>query len=219
MKIDKVQIGLVSVVLVFGVLTLLYWNFIRDTIVLPIYYLLWISSHILKSIPQEAYLAFLIFASIIISINTVQSIRVKQITRSPGGNQPQVHTRYLHWRRLCANLYYNWFSRNQFALEARQLLLAILAYQAEIDTSEVEAMVRDGTLCVPDSIRNLVQDKAIQDPRPTTNSTKKAILRLRRAFLRVDSQNDPQIDSQVVEIVSFIEHCLEINHVGNRPHS
>lgn len=213
MKFDKRRVALVFVLvtLIFSILTLLYWDFIRDTVIVPVYYLIWVSSLILKSIPQVGYLALIILISIMIAWNTLAHVKVRQLTRKVDGNHPQATTRYLNWRTLCANMYSSAFSRNQFAREARKLILSILAYQEGIDISEAEVLVRIGTLSVPDSIRNLIQQKDIQTSTLAPHGTKNVILRLRRFFLKVESQKDPQIDSQVAEIIDFIEHRLEIN--------
>jgi hypothetical protein len=38
-------------------------------------------------------------------------------------------------------------------------------------------------------------------------------------LLKEEPQNIPPIDGPIVEIVAFIEHQLEINHVTNQPES
>src|SRR4051812_23075979 len=105
MTINKTKTGivLVVVILLFSLLTLAYWTFVRDTIIVPIYYLIWVGNLTLKSVPQEAYLAFLILISLIISVNTLLSMRVRQITRSVEEISSQSNSRYSHWRNLCSN--------------------------------------------------------------------------------------------------------------------
>jgi hypothetical protein len=215
MKVDKVRIAFVFVLitLIFSILALIYWDFVRDSIIVPVYYLIWVSGLILKSIPQSGYLALLILVSAIIGFNTLERIRNEQLASRPETNDPQAESRYLHWRRLHARLYVSPFSRDQFAWEARRLILSILAYQSGVDTSEAEMMVTDGLLDVPDSIRNLVQHKDMATPTPTPRNVKNAVLRLRQLLRRTVPQNEPQIDGQVAEIVYFIERCLEINRV------
>jgi hypothetical protein len=215
MKVDKVRLGLVFVLvtLIFSILALIYWDFVRDSIIVPIYYLIWVSGLILKSVPQQGYLALLILISVIIGFNTLRGMGSEQLTNRAEANNPQADSRYLHWRRLCARSYASPFSRNQFAWEARRLILSILAYQRGIAPSEAEAMITSSTLDVPDSIRTLVQYKDLPAPRPTPSSVKNTMLRLRQMFLGAHPQNDPQIDSQVAEIVYFIERCLETNRV------
>jgi hypothetical protein len=220
MKIDKKRFALVLalVVFVFGVLALFYWNFVRDTIAVPIYYLLWVGDLILRSISQGVYLAFLVLLGIFIGINTVLGIRARRTTGEYEQNQFQA-TRYQHWKNLCTGLSTGRFSREMFASEARKLLLAILAYQENIDISEVEARVRDGTLQVPHPIKHLIQHKEIETPKQTVSIAQKVMFRLRRLFYSAESLSNPQIERQVAEIISFIERQLEISHAGNQPES
>lgn len=218
MKLNRTTIGLlfVVVVLVFSILTLLYWEFVRDTIIVPVYYLLWVGSLVLKSIPQGLYLAILIFISIIMGWNTLEAVRVRQSAGGTERKQPQIVSRYLHWKRLCANLNSGVFARDTFTWEARRLILAILVYQTGLEIAEVETRIRNGTLTVPDSIRDLIERRIIRGSRPAPRRIERAILRLRRLFLNVESPTDPQMDDRIAEIVTFIETQLEFNHAGRQ---
>ena len=214
-KLDKLRIGLVFILvtLIFSILALIYWDFVRDTIIVPIYFLIWVTSRILKSFPQTAYLALLILISILVGFNTLRGIKNKPLTSHPEAKNAEVESRYLRWRQLCARLYASPFSREQFAWEARRVILSILAYQRGIDLSEAEAMVKNGVLDVPEPIRNLVQQRDLQVSRRTPHGLKGTILRLRLSFRQTESQADPLIDSQVAEFIKFIERYLEIKRV------
>jgi hypothetical protein len=212
--INKTKIGivLVVVILLFSLLTLAYWTFVRDTIIVPIYYLIWVGNLTLKSVPQEAYLAFLILISLIISVNTLLSMRVRQITRSVEEISSQSNSRYSHWRNLCSNLYSSPFARDTFAWEARKLVLSIFAYQNGIETAKVEEMIRSDVLSVPASIKKLIQEKKIEyfksPPKPTEN----VFFGLRRWLFPVEDPQKLSIDDAVAEIADYIEHLLEIDH-------
>jgi hypothetical protein len=214
MKSHKLKIGLtlLLVILFFSIVTLLNWTFVRDTIVVPIYYFLWISDLTLKSIPQQAYLALLMLISLIIGANTLMGMRARHLTRSLEETQYQSDSRYSYWRKLCSNSNSSPFARDGFAWEARKLILSIFAYQNEIETAEVEARIRNGTLLVPDSILKLIQQKKIQESKLPSQNTENTLLRLRRWLFKVEHQQNPQIDGPVAEIVDFIEHLLEIEH-------
>jgi hypothetical protein len=218
MRANKVRVGLVfvAVVLIFSTLTLLYWDFVRETIIIPIYYLLWVADLTLKSIPQGVYLALLIFICILIGWNTLINVRFQPISRHFVGSRPQTDARYTHWKRLYSNLHSSSFGRETFVWEARKLVLSILAHQYGIEVTDVEARVRDGRLPLPNSIEELIRLKTIPNAEAAVNAAENPIVRLRRLFFRgAKSQNDPQIDHFVNEMVLFIEHQLEINHAGN----
>lgn len=219
MTLNKARIILAFVlfVLFFGILTLLFWDFVRDTIIVPIYYFMWVIGLILKSIPQGVYFAFLVFLSLIMGLKALESTQVERHIERREGDQPQADTQYLRWRSLCADMDISPFSRQRFAWEARKLILSVLAYERGTDIAEVETLVRTGMLDVPDAIRNLIEKKRIPDAKLPLNRIASAIFRVRRLLLKADSKTDPQIDSLVAEIIGFIEHHLEISHAGNRP--
>jgi hypothetical protein len=220
MTIDKARMILVFVLLalLFSILTLVYWDFMRDTIIVPIYYLIWVISLVLKSIPQGVYFAVLVFLSLLIGFKTLESVRVERSTKRLEKDWPESGTQYLHWKSLCANMDINPFSRGRFAWEARKLILSILAYEQGIDSVEAETLVRKGMVDVPDTIRNLIEKKKIPDARLPRNRITSVALRLRR-LLGIGSENDPQIDSAIAEIIGFIEYHLEIDHAGSQPES
>src|ERR1051325_4660796 len=93
----KMAIALVVVISLFSLLTLIYWSFVRDTIIVPIYYIIWVSDLTLKSVPQEAYLAVAVLVSLLIGVNTLLSMRVRQFTRSMEEIPTQSDSRYTHW--------------------------------------------------------------------------------------------------------------------------
>ena len=218
---DKAKIILVFVLLVllFGILTLIFWDFVRDAIIVPIYYFLWEISLVLKSIPEGAYLALLVFLSVIIGFNTLTGLRVERHTKRLEREQPESGTRYVHWRLLCANLDVNPFTRDRFFWEARKLILSIFAYEQGIDIADAEMLVQNGNVDAPDTVRRLIIEKRIPAAGPRVSRIARAPVWLRRLFIEIEAENDPQIDALVGEIISFIEQRLEINHAGNQPES
>lgn len=209
-------LAFVVLVLLFSILPLLYWDFVRDTVIIPFYYIIWLLSLILNAIPQGIYLALLVLLSLIIGFKTLDSVHIEQRFHRRERNHQQTGTQYLHWRSLYTNLYLSPFSRNRFAWEARKLILSILAYEHGISSLEAETLVRNGTLTVPETIKNLIESKTFPDARFPNRFTKR-LLRLRQLFFKTDSKKDPQVDSLIAEIISFIEYRLEINHAGNQP--
>jgi hypothetical protein len=216
MQINKrnLALALTLVLVVFGVLALFYWDFVRDTIAIPIYYMLWVGDLILRSIPHVVYLAFLVLLGLAIAFNTLFGARAKRTVSELDQGQYQM-TRYQHWRTLCGGLSVGWFARDMFALESRRLLLAILAYEEGIDVAEVETRVKAGTLPVPPLIAHLIQHKEFEKPKQAVSLMR----RLREMFHSAGPQKNLQAERQVAEVISFIEHLLEIDHAGSQSES
>jgi len=208
----KIALALVVVLVIFSALSLLYWDIIRDTVVTPIYYLLWFGDLMLKSVPQAVFLALLIVVSLFISINTLSKVRTRRLAQERQRKASAGLSRYLEWKRLCDTQASNQFVRNQFTWEARKLTLMLLAYQEGIDAEIVEQRVKNGDLEVPDTIRALMKRQEIRVPEKAQGSFRNSIMLLRQWLLALDSADAPQSDPLADEIVAFIEQRLEISH-------
>ena len=218
---DKAKIILVFVLLVllFSILTLIFWGFVRDVIIIPIYYFLWEINLVLKSVPGGIYLALLAFLGVVIGFNTLTSLRVERHTRRLERGQPESGTRYLHWKILCAHMDVNPFTRERFAGEARKLILSIFAYEQGVDVADAEVLIQNGYVDVPDTIRNLITEKRLPFRRLHISRVTRVRGWLRWRFFKIEAENESQIDALVGEIISYIEQHLEINHAGNQPES
>lgn len=215
MKINKKTVGflLIVIILLFSLVTLLYWSFVRDTIIVPIYYFLWFGNLVLKSVPQEAYLALVVLVSLVIGVNTLLNMRVRRFTRYVEEVPTQSDSRYNYWRRICSNIYSSPFAQNSFAWEARKLILSILAFRNGVEIAQVELMIRNDVLTVPEPIKILIQEKKIQDFNLLPKSAENIIVRLWRLIFPVENPQKSSIDDAVAEIVAYIEHLLEFDHV------
>lgn len=219
MKLGKFRIVLAVLVvaLIFGILTLLFWDFVRDTIVVPIYYVVWLGGLVLKSIPQGIFVGILSLIGLLIALNTLSRIQLRRDERNPERGRIQADTRYQHWRRLSDNLYASRFSRNMFFADARKLIVSVLAYEQGIDAAEVTPLMRSGALEVPESIRALFQQSEIQDSMSAPTPSENIVRRLRRRLGGQASPLNPQIDSLTADIIGFVEQHLEITYAGNQP--
>lgn len=214
MTINKKKIGiaLVVVILAFSFLTLMYWSFVRDTFIVPVYYLIWVSDLALKSVPQEVYLAFFVLISLMIGMNTLLSVRVQKFARSVGEIPTQTDSRYTYWRTLCSNLSSSTFAQDTFAWESRKLILSIFAYQHGIEIAQAEVMIRNDVASMPEVIKKLIEEKRIRKFIDVSQPIENIIIRLRRWLFPVEDPQKKLIDDAVVEIVTYIEHLLEIDH-------
>ena len=212
----KTRAGLIflTTLLIFGVLSIAFWDFMRETVAVPLYYLLWVGDLALKSVPQGFFLGLLVFIGAVIAFNVVTGARSRASRPLPVG-RPQAETRYLMWARLSHHLYDSRFYRHKFAFEARKLILSILAYQEELDVVEVEDRVIDGSLPVPDAVLLLVLVTQLRGGIEAATGMKRLWARLTGADQTVVA--DPLIDQQVAAIIAFIEYRLEIVHAADQP--
>lgn len=213
----KIGIAAAATLVLFAVLTLIFWDFMRDTVVTPLYKLLWVGNLFLQSLPQEIYLVVVVAISIVIGSSALQSLQSRPLVQNSPPPRSMDSARYGFWRRLYERLTGSQFSRNHFATESRKLILSILAYQEGLDVSMVEAKIRDDSLIVPNAVKYLIQHREIPTPTRTGTSNNGLRFWLRTRFMKPHRMVDPYIDQQVNEIVEFIEHRLEITYAGNSP--
>ena len=203
---------LVVTVLIASTASFFFWDFIRDTIVVPIYYLLWVTDHLIKTVPQQVYLIGVIVLCFTIALNTLRSIPSGPGLRPRPPSPPPDITRYAYWGRLYKNLYGIPFYRSQFATETRKFLLALLAYQNGTSSAQIEALVINGSLPVPAAVRDLIHYREIrlsrQEIRPQS--------RWRRLLFGAAPHKANPVNDQVAQVIDFIEQQLEITHAGDQ---
>lgn len=216
----RLVFALAASTVIFGILTLIFWEFMRDTVVLPVYDLLRLVNLFLKSVSQEIYLGLLILVSVLIGISALRGGQSRPAVRSSVPDIAKDSARYLLWRRLYNDLSASQFSRNRFAWETRRMILLILADQEGIDASQVEANIINGALSVPESVRHLIRHRHIEVASPASTADPHPVWRLYRfLFRQAAPAHAAFVDPHVEEIVAFIEHRLEITHVAASPQS
>ena len=220
-KINKVRVAVAVLVVafIFSLLTLLFWTFVRDTIVIPVYYFVWVAGLVINSIPQGIFAGLLAIIGLVIAFNTLTSLPRRSTALAPAKAPMQVDTRYQHWRRLSENLYISRFSRNLFMADARRLILSILAYENGIEVAEVTELLKAGTLELPAGVGTLFAQRDNQDELQEALPTEPLLQRLRRR-LRLGSTEparNPQLEALVADIMDFIEYHLEKAYAGNQP--
>jgi hypothetical protein len=218
---NKVRMLLVVIVflLIYSILMLTFWGFVRETIVMPIHHLIWVGGLITNSIPQEVYLALLAFISFSIALNAIKNAHIREPEVRSGTRVKEGISRYQFWVNLREHSFSSEFSRLKFARETRKLILAILSYQEGLDPVETEQKVVNNEIIVPGIIRNLVQERQLAGTQQPGNWRLIEWIQRFRLFGRKKSAREILMDKQIEEIIHYIEGLLEINHDRNQPHS
>lgn len=211
MKTKRAWLGVavVATLFIFSVLTLVAWDFVRETIVVPLTYLIWLGGLILNSIPQEIYLIGLTIIVVAIALNTLNKLQRKPVGTRLTGPRSGDASRYRLWLRLYATAPAREYARVELAREIRKLIVSMLAYQEGLTPPEVEQKIVSGVLPVPDTVRTLFLERDL-------SATPQPAPRFWQRFIRkADRQTDPLLDRSLEEIAQFIENRLEIVHDGN----
>jgi hypothetical protein len=209
----RILLAFAVFVVIFSAATLAFWEFMRDAVFVPVYYLVWVVGLLVGSVPQGAYLAVLVILSLVIGGKTVEGLRTRRETHRTIRSRPDAGTRYRHWSNLCEYANDNPFFSNWFAVEARRLVLAILAHEHSINSVEAEEWVLNGTLEVPAALRAMIGNKRMPSRRlPDRFADLRS--RLRRLLGRPDSGPGMDPEQLIAEVIGFVEQHLEITHVG-----
>jgi hypothetical protein len=147
--------SLLIILLLASLLTLLVRGAMRENIVAPMLYLVWIGQLIFESIPQMAiWVVFLIVALVM----AIRSLFVKKPSASEVDYAPKDRaTRIGDWanllQRTSKDVYYRW----QLAHSLQRLTLETLAHNERTTIKEMRQRVTDGEMDIPPEIQAYLQ--------------------------------------------------------------
>ena len=157
-------LALVPGVLLVAALTLLLREWVRDVILTPILFLLWLGGLMIRSTPQWIFWGvFLVLALLILANSLITGkIRVQNVDRA----EPERPRRapVLFWARQI-----RWGARRDFSAMGnadplRRLVLEAIVFQERLSLTEVEERLESGELDVPPAIRVYLQRKPAPEP-------------------------------------------------------
>lgn len=199
---------LIPTLVVLGItstLVLIFRETVRQLVVMPMLYFLWLGSLIIRTIPDVVWWSLGLLIGAIIAL---QALFGKERAAPEPSYPPRVQERYsrLHyWLSMVRLMDASDFSRENFIFELRRLLLSILAYQESSDPAVVAKQVEAGEIVLPEEIRAFVltrQMGALVQP-PTFWER----LGLSRKKHPVPTESDADLE----RIVKFMEERLEMN--------
>ena len=132
---------IVLTLIIYAVLALVYQDFVRENIVVPVASLVWMAALVIRSIPQAMLLTILILASFAIAVMGLQEIwedapRLK-MPAAPRSGQ----SRYRFWLRRYRHMHRSAYYLDDVSSEMRRLILRVLSSQEHRAASEIEDLV------------------------------------------------------------------------------
>ncbi|BCX02086.1 MAG: hypothetical protein KatS3mg053_0024 [Candidatus Roseilinea sp.] len=159
-RVRPAQLLIAALVLIgVGVLTFALRDAVREAVVIPLAYAVWLTDLLLRSLPQSLFLAVLLIISVVIVLRGLLQAGARSgdpPLRSVAGS---ARSRLGFWARQLGNLDHSQFAREQTAQEMRSLMLKTLAHTHQLDPNEVMARLRSGTLNVPPEIEALLRNR------------------------------------------------------------
>ena len=214
---------LVPSVLLVAALTLVLRDWVRDVILTPILFLLWLGGLLINSTPQWIFWGvFLVLALLILanSFGTEKGPNQNVDRAEPGHPRRE---RVLFWAKQI-----RWKARRDSSPlgngePLRKLVLEVIAFQERLSLTEVEQRLESGELDVPPTIRTCLQPKLTPEPSSSASLWERLQHRwadfFRRAQvlvsglteLRSYTQPSP-FDSELESVAQFLEDRLRIIH-------
>ena len=203
-------LAVAGVLLLTATLTWLLRETVRDVVVRPITYLLWLGSLFLRSVPEQILLAALILAGAYVALRSLTS-RPPIAPASSAAVEPRraEESRLRFWQSQFRYAPGSDFAAEKLAAELRSLLLNMLEHQERMSRDQVLQSAAAGELELPAPVRTLLLQQqrwkpsatlAVADLLPRLNSILRSLLRLPP----VDEPPSP-FEKELAVVIGWIE--------------
>jgi hypothetical protein len=182
-------------------------NFIRESIVIPISYIVWIGNFVIKSIPQEVFIGILVCIGVYTGLKSLFSVKkVEEDVKLPDEWGASSRARVNFWDLQIRLTYGSRYARSRVSQHTAKLVLDVLAHQQQINPRQVEQILIKGDIDVPPEI------KAIFDYRQMP-----PLSRRERLFNFIFRGRETQAEAakaqaNLKKIVDYLEEQLELEN-------
>jgi hypothetical protein len=194
-----------------GLLVSVLRDVVREVIVIPLLYVLWMGRLLLRSVPQALFwFAFVIVAFFLVLGSLVRGWRSPPEPHSVGRRFPgQVSVWAKRIRLMAAGGYTGWY----FGQHVEKLIVTVLAYRERLNTRETRRRIRAGDLEVPPEVQAYFCIVLM----PSRRRWPLGLLSRFRFRPRKGAQGMPS--SGLERVVGFLEDQLEVGYDGRNRQS
>jgi hypothetical protein len=204
---------LISVILFVNlILAIVFRDFIRENVLIPILYLFWYIRLFLRSLGEICLWPIILVILVVISLIILrQKKKLEQVERGFPEAADQVEEgRVAFWMKYIHRQSMGIENLSFISFRMKELVLSVLAYQENLTTAELEFELDRGNISIPEELRNIMQskDQAIKSMTRSA-SLKNRVLR----WFRSQSKSSQGADNpEMVKLVRYLEAQLEIKH-------
>jgi hypothetical protein len=183
-------------------------DFVREAIVEPMAYQIWLARVIVSALPQAVFLIGFLPILLYIAVRSLRGGNVKvwesqKKERSSGGNLQT-------WLQRMELVTEGSYSKERFDHQLGQLLLQIIAHQQRLPMRETVYSIENGTIDVPSDIELYIQAAL----RTGFSGARKPFQWLRDLFQRRRTGMTPdELKAHVIPALQYIENQLRIQSV------
>ena len=132
---------------------------VRQVLIPPLSYALWLVDLVIRSVAQSTFWTILVAAGFLIAVRSLfggwrKSVPIRHVVPA-AGDRPELSRLQQRLHDL-QQLNESTFAREKVSFELRRITLDLLAYQERQDPAEIERRVRSGALTIPSEIRALL---------------------------------------------------------------
>jgi hypothetical protein len=212
---------LLTALLVFVVvvgLALRYQDSLKEIILIPLLYVMWVAELVLKSFDQRCIwlMALMVAVSLSLAFSYRSRSRVDFYQRSLPQRFPD-SGRIRYWRRQIrigsSALYTSGFHRSELS----RLVVEALAYREGVGIEEIKEQLNIGVITVPSEVRYILGLDEVRDPPDKPSGFMKRSARWFNQFFRQLFAPKSTPKSRLEKVIEYLESLMEVNDdVGNR---
>jgi hypothetical protein len=203
-KLAEYLIVLGVVLLVAVPLVLLVRDVVRNMVVIPLLYILWVGRLLLQSVPQAFFWFVFLTAALVLAVGSLvrQERSRGEQPRVPVSSSGQVRAWVRRIRLMARGGFTGWY----FGQHMERLIVDVLAHRERLTPKQIRHRVRSGDLEVPPEIRPYFRIARVRSRRRWIAGL---VSRLRRRSGR-RAQESPPAESGLERAVRFLEDQLEV---------
>jgi hypothetical protein len=194
------------------ILAIVFRDFIRENVLIPILYLFWYIRLFLRSLGEICLWPIILMIIVVISLIILRKKKkLEQVERGfPEATDQVEEGRVAFWMKYIRRQSMGIENLSFISFRMKELVLSVLSYKENLTNVELEYELERGNIAIPEELRNIMQskDQAIK-PMTRSASLKNRVLR----WFRSQSKSSQGADNpEMVKLVRYLETQLEINH-------
>jgi hypothetical protein len=198
-------------------LLLIFRDFIREAILLPVLYFFWLGRLLLFSLDQKYLWAVLVVAAGAVLISTLKTKGKAEEEGDPGGRTPSSRGRVGFWVTRIQQSYHRGYSTQSLMQELGNLVVSVLAEREKSSPRQIQEQVERGELVLPAAVQNCVLARNQGFAPEMRRHPMQWILRGFRAFRlpalgRGNVEEKAALEQTLESVADYLELGLEKKH-------
>ena len=190
-------------------------DIVREGILVPLSYVLWLGGILIRSTPQAIYWVIALLIGLIIAVRSLYATRKELEEPIPGEILSPHRQRVAFWT-VQVKLAREGYARVRFADFFSKLALEVLAFREQASPIETEARIKKGEISIPAEIMTYLQASRLVSPGEGDNPLAWLIQMLRQWLENLSAPGrrarNSAHEEELNAALSHLEDLLEVKH-------